>query len=244
MTTPESRRGKRSPLVWLVIGLSVSLCGFTALLLFLVLKNPRPASISASRDVAAESNPNELEPVVAVTEKDFPTSNVVSAVLGEESEDDGVKHLARESDGRTTLTNIDGVACRYLDRRPRSFGYVYYAIAPTFKGNELNAARIEIEYRAHHSGVLRLQFDAMEPERHRPYKTAAPVSGQQTSLGDVQGFLRLRASNGWQTATFYATNGNFMNSQNGGADFRLEVTPSEIYLRRVTVTRVEGIAPH
>ena len=164
--------------------------------------------------------------------------------MGEESDDDGVRHLAKESDGRTTLTNIDGVACRYLDRRPRSFGYAYYALAPSFKVRELNAARIEIEYRVHHSGVLRLQFDAMEPERHRPYKTATPINEQQARLGDGQGFLRLRASNGWQTATFYATNGNFMNSQNGGADFRLEVTPSEIYLRRVTVTRVDGIAPN
>jgi hypothetical protein len=244
MTTPEPPKlGKRSLLVWIVIGLSVSLFCFTALILLLVWKGMRTASAPVSRDVAvAESTPGEPEPVAPVAEKDFSASNVVSVVLGEESEEDGIRHLAKQADGRTTLTNLDGVACRLLDRKPRSFGYVYFAIAPTFKVRELNAVRIEIEYRVHHSGVLRLQFDAMEPERHRAYKTAEPLNEQLVRLGDGQGFLRLRASNGWQTATFSATNGYFNNSENGGADFRLEVTPAEIYVRRVTVNRVDGSA--
>jgi len=33
------------------------------------------------------------------------------------------------------------------------------------------------------------------------------------------------------------TNAVFMNSQRDGADFRLEVVPPDIYVRRVTVTR-------
>ena len=36
---------------------------------------------------------------------------------------------------------------------------------------------------------------------------------------------------------FSVADGSFKNSQNGKADFRLEVTPAEIYVRRVTVTR-------
>jgi len=46
----------------------------------------------------------------------------------------------------------------------------------------------------------------------------------------------------WQTVTFRVTDASFMNSQNGGADFRLEATPLEIYLRCVSVTR-EDVQP-
>ena len=39
------------------------------------------------------------------------------------------------------------------------------------------------------------------------------------------------------TAVAATTNAVFMNSQRDGADFRLEVVPPDIYVRRVTVTR-------
>jgi hypothetical protein len=41
-------------------------------------------------------------------------------------------------------------------------------------------------------------------------------------------FAPVQGSNESQNATFNVTEGVFMNSQNGGADFRLEVTPAGI----------------
>ena len=43
--------------------------------------------------------------------------------------------------------------------------------------------------------------------------------------------------NVWSVATFHVTNAVFTNSQRDGADFRLEVVPPQIHVRRVTVTR-------
>jgi hypothetical protein len=41
----------------------------------------------------------------------------------------------------------------------------------------------------------------------------------------------------WETATFHLRDAAFEGSQNGGADFRFEVLPPELYIRRVTITR-------
>ncbi len=47
----------------------------------------------------------------------------------------------------------------------------------------------------------------------------------------------------WSRATFHLTNAVFLNSQRDGADFRLEVVPPEIYVRRVTLTREAAPRP-
>jgi hypothetical protein len=175
---------------------------------------------------------------------DFSTSNVVSTLLGKEGFDDGVVHLANERDGRTSVEDLDGVTCRYLNRRfeDRTHGYLYFALHPDFKCDELKAAWIEIEYFLPSPAFLRLQYDAMEGNVHRQYKGVMAREGEMATLGASARFTRVSGSNAWQIATFHIKDGAFMNSQNGGADFRLEVIPPEIYVRRVTVTR-EPIQP-
>lgn len=174
--------------------------------------------------------------------RDYSTTNVVSVLLGQEDPDDGINHLAYEPDGRTVIETLDGVKCRYLNRKPRSFGYLYFAIHPSFKREELKAVWIEVEYFVATPVVFRLQYDGMEGQTHKRYKSVVAEGGQVADMGGSVRFTRLRGSNAWQTAIFHIADGVFMNSQNGGADFRLEVTPPEIYLRRVSVTR-EDVKP-
>ena len=64
----------------------------------------------------------------------------------------------------------------------------------------------------------------MEDGRHRAFKPA-------TEIFNVLG------SNDWQTVVFHVTEPSFLNSQMGGADFRLDVNPPEIYVRRVRLKR-------
>jgi hypothetical protein len=48
----------------------------------------------------------------------------------------------------------------------------------------------------------------------------------------------------WQTCSFELKDPAFLNSQNGGADFRFWVEPPELYVRRVTVideSRLAGL---
>lgn len=204
---------------------------------------PADASANLAFDPAAGDNADTTAQAMAEPH-DFSTSNVVSVLLGQESLDLGLAHLPEEPDGRTTIETVNGVPCRHLNRRPggSSFGYVYFAIDPTFKTRELSAAQIEVEYLVDATGFLRLQYDAMEGETHRSYKSVVASGGDGVSPGNVVRFTHMAVTNAWQTATFRVTDAFFRNSQNGSADFRLEVTPPEIYVRRVTVTREDGPA--
>jgi hypothetical protein len=119
---------------------------------------------------------------------------------------------------------------------------LYFTIDATFKTRELKAATIEVEYLANSRTFLRLQYDAMEGENHRPYKSAMPEELRTVRLGSGQNFIPIQATGVWHTAVFRVADGAFQNSQNARSDFRIEVMPPEIYVRRVTVTREETAA--
>lgn len=164
-------------------------------------------------------------------------SNSVSIVMASESPEDGLRHLAAEPDGRTALTNLDGVACRHLNRVGKSSGFFYFTISPSFKRGGLSNAICEVEYLCPTRGNFRLQYDGMEFDTHRPYKSVIDEGGTPVRLGGNNDHSRVPAVNSWETATFRITDALFDNSQNGGADFRLEFLPPDIFVRRVKLTR-------
>jgi len=230
--------------------LTIIVLGAAAVAALVLFLRTRQQESQATADASAPSvllsdidstKTGKPEPVTSppAGTRDYSTSNVVSILLGQESDEDGLRHVADEPDGRTTIETLDGVPCRYHNRKSanKTFGYVYFAIHPDFKRDELKAARIEIEYRVAVPTFIRLQYDGLEGETHKRYKAAPPSVARTATLGTGIRFAPVQGSNQWQTATFNVTDGVFMNSQNGGADFRLEVTPAEIYVRRVTVWR-------
>ncbi|HEY0549505.1 MAG TPA: hypothetical protein VGF13_07865 [Verrucomicrobiae bacterium] len=168
---------------------------------------------------------------------DYSKTNSVSIAMANESPEDGLRHLSAEPDGRTALTNLDGVVCRRMTREGRPSGYVYFTISPTFKAAGLSNAVCEVEYLCPRSGYFRLQYDAVELETHRPYKSVISEDGVPVRLGGNNNHTRVPAANSWESATFRITDAVFANSQNGGADFRLEFTPPDVFVRRVTLTR-------
>jgi hypothetical protein len=165
--------------------------------------------------------------------------DIATVDLGNEQPGDRITHLFSERDGRTTVMALNGVPCRYLNRKAetRSFGYLYFSIDPDFKEKGLETAKIELECLVQHPTIIRLQYDAMEGDKPKKYKSVLATSRAVSGVGSQIPFTILEASNGWQTVSFQVTSAVFMNSQNGGADFRFEVQPAEIYARRVTVTR-------
>jgi hypothetical protein len=229
-------------LVWAVLA-GVGLVAGSLTVLFFYLRVPNgvePASeIVQVGDgaVAAASAAQQAEAT-----RGYSTTNVVSVLLGQEGPEDGIRHLAEERDGRTTIETVDGMPCRYLNRRKdqKGNGFLYFAIHPDFKMEDLKTARIEVEFRAVTGGYLRLQYDGMEGETHKPYKSAMPIDEKPVTLGTGTRFIRFQETNEWRTASFQVTDGVFMNSENGGADFRMEIFPPEIYVRRVSVTREGG----
>ncbi len=179
------------------------------------------------RVIPAAHIPANLSPERIALSEDYSRSNVVSVVLGRTEVDGGITHLPDWPDGWTRVDIVDGVPCRYMNHRAHNLAggaYVYFAVHPSLKSGEIKAARIDVEYFVRKPIRLKLQYDGIEEGQPRPYKAAPEI-------------INVSASNDWQTAVFHLTEPVFMNSQNGRADFRLDASPPEIYVRRVTMTR-------
>ncbi|MDB6031490.1 MAG: hypothetical protein JWM16_1828 [Verrucomicrobiales bacterium] len=173
----------------------------------------------------------------------FSGTNQVTVLLGQEKPDEeGLRYVTQG--GHATPELLGGVPCRHLDRtrEGRMFASIYFAISPGFKRQGLKNARVDIEYLAKPETAFRLQYDAMEGDTRRLYKPLLPAGAKVMRFGTGADYATIPNPGVWSTATFHLTNGVFANSQRDGADFRLEVLPPEIYLRRVTVTR-EDAAP-
>ncbi len=173
---------------------------------------------------------------------DFSTSNQVTIALGQEKPEDGLRHHFDESDGRTQIENLDGVTCRLMRRESKTFGFLYFALSPSFKRDRLNNARVDVEYFVQKRTHWRLQFDGVKNDAVHHYVSVLPESAPVVKFGPTTDFARVPEIGSWGTATFHLTNAVFRNGQNGDADFRLEINPAEIYVRRVTVTREGGPA--
>jgi hypothetical protein len=212
--------------VWAILSsMAAVLCASTALFLFLELRqrahpNATPGSAACSPDRITLSH-------------DFSTSNVIDVVLGRTELDGGITHLPDPSDGWTRADEVEGVPCRYMNHRAANLAggaYLYFAVHPSFKSAPIKTGRIEFEYLVRNPVRLKVQYDGMEEGRHRSHKPANEI-------------LNVAEVGSWQTATFHVSEPAFMNSQAGGADFRLDVNPPEIYVRRVTMKRVDEPIP-
>lgn len=235
----STRRAGKWLFVWLAIGFAIFATAIIGLFLayFLIWHDPARTTANAAPDAEFET--------ISVVEPEMPnfsSTNVVTLLLGEESSQDGLKHLSSESDGRTTIENIDGVACRLLNRTNKFNGFLYFTIHGSFKQEPLKSAKIEFEFQVERPVLIRFQYDGVQDQLPKPYKGAIPEGMAAVQLSTAK-FVRVFPSNTWQTISFHATDAQFMNSQNGGADFRLEVTPPQIFVRRVTVTRLADTAP-
>jgi hypothetical protein len=182
--------------------------------------------------VTRESRPDEK------WNTQFASSNQVSVLLGQEKpEHEGLRFVMEA--GPASIEFINEVPCRDLDRlgEGRMFGSLYFAISPSFKRDGLTNARVEVEYHARKDTAFRLQFDGMDGDTHRMYQPLLPEGARVMRFGTGADYATIPTPGVWSVATFHITNGLFLNSQRNGADFRLEVVPPKIYVRRVTVFR-------
>jgi hypothetical protein len=127
-----------------------------------------------------------------------------------------------------------------MERPGRYCGSIYFELSKDFKRADPMNARVEIEYLAKADTAIRLQFDGLAGDVHQKYRPVLPVGAKVMRLGTGADYGTIPTPGVWSVATFQLTNAVFMNSQKDGADFRLEVVPPEIYVRRVTVTREPG----
>ena len=147
-----------------------------------------------------------------------------------------------ENSGRTVIQIFNGAPCRLMNRANggRMFDSLYFAISPSFKGQGLTNAVVEIEYLAKPGVSFRLQFDGIDGDMRRIYQPVLPDGARVMRFGTGADYATIPTPGVWSVATFHVTNSVFLYSQKDGADFRLEVVPPEILVRRVTVKREDA----
>lgn len=132
-----------------------------------------------------------------------------------------------QADGVTAPVEAMGSNCR--ETVPTAHGglYVYFRLEDSFKWADRMLVDVEVEYLDEGSGSFRIEYDGPDPN--------APFNGAYTAS---QTNARLGGSREWKTAQFRLPEARFLNSQNGGADFRVAVQAERLRIRRVRVIRL------
>jgi hypothetical protein len=131
------------------------------------------------------------------------------------------------ADGKTAPAEAGGRACRVVVPTQHGGRYVYFQIHDSFKWADEMLVDLEVEYFDQGSGSFRIEYDGPDP--NAPFNGAYTASRTSVTLGN---------SGQWKTARLRLLGGRFLNSQNGGADFRIAVQGDALHLGKVTVTRL------
>lgn len=149
----------------------------------------------------------------------------ISIQLASADDSRGLRRV-ENADGVTEPTSVDGEVARSSKPVPGRIRYAYFAADDSFKAAEAQGYELEVEYLDASAGRLGLEFDGSD--RDAPFEGAyspSPVTAE------------LSGSGSWATATFPLPGARLLNSQNGGADFRLVVDADEFLVRRVVLRR-------
>ncbi len=130
------------------------------------------------------------------------------------------------ADGTTIATNLGGADCRLLAVTTHAGRYLYLRADNSFKWADTMDLQAVIDVWDGAPGQLRLQYDGSD--------TSAPFQGAYTSSPQV---FALSGSGTWRTAVLSLPAARLRNSQNGGADFRLDTGATGIAVRRVRLVR-------
>ncbi|MFM1941098.1 MAG: hypothetical protein RI897_80 [Verrucomicrobiota bacterium] len=154
----------------------------------------------------------------------FSDFSQVSVRLGTTNEPAGLQQV-ESADGITAPAVAAGEPCRVTVPTQHTGRYVYFRVDDSFKWADRMQVEVEVDYFDAASGLFTLEFDGSD--------TNAPLNGAYTP---VRHQVSLGGSRQWKRATFQLEGARFLNSQNGGTDFRISTT-NELHLRQVEVRR-------
>lgn len=150
----------------------------------------------------------------------------VSVTLGPTNEARGLTQF-EWADGTTAPAEMGGRACRVVTPNPHAGRYVYFQIHDSFKWTDTMLVDVAVEYYDQGRGSFHVEYDGPDP--NAPFNGAYTTSPTRVTLNDTRQ---------WKKATFRLTGARFLNSQNGGADFRLATQGDPLHVSRVIVTRL------
>jgi len=152
-------------------------------------------------------------------------SGVLSAAPGLPPEKGGLE-LVTPEDGQALRRRVAGRdAWVGQPFRGGASRYLYFAVDDSFKPDAPMNATVEVAYFDAAPGRLRVEFDGSD--------LSAPLRGAYSPTDT----LPLTGERCWKTATFALPAARFRNSQNGGADFRLVATATELVVAHVSLKR-------
>lgn len=149
----------------------------------------------------------------------------VNVVLLATNETHGVTQF-EHADGATAAAERGGRNCRVTAPTSHQGRYIYFLIDDSFKWADSMTVDVSVEYFDQGTGSFRIEYDGPDPN--------APFNGAYTGSPTV---VQLSNSGSWKTAKIRLPDARFLNSQNGGGDFRIAVSASELCVGKVTVTR-------
>ena len=159
-------------------------------------------------------------PAPAGKYKNAPRTGII---LGRQNREEGL-HLIECEDGVTEPVEVQNSSA-IKPALPKS-RYIYFAADDSFKWSDSMHAKLEVEYFDAGRGRLTAEFDGSD--------LSAPFKGAYTP---VRTAVRMTDSKQWKTAEFDLRGARFWNSENGAADFRLDVLDPDICIRRVALVR-------
>ncbi len=130
------------------------------------------------------------------------------------------------ADGVTEAGTLGGQPCRIVRASSNAGRYLYCQLAESFKWANPMDVSLVVEYFDPAEGTLGVEFDGSDP--------LAPFQGAYTTAPTT---VALTGSQTWKTASFRLTGARFLNSQNGGADFRLYSSLAGLGVRRIQIVR-------
>jgi hypothetical protein len=155
----------------------------------------------------------------------FSSANTVSVQLAATNTEGGLRQVDCE-DGQTTVVTEANRAALRVKPFQQSARYLYFIVDDSFKWADSMDLVLEVNYFDAAIGTLRVDFDGSDP--------AAPFSGAYSRSPTS---VVLTGDKSWKTARFDLPGARFLNSENGGADFRLVGETTELNVGAVTLSR-------
>jgi len=150
----------------------------------------------------------------------------VTTSLGATNESKGLIQFDH-ADGVTRPATAGGHECRESVSTVHQGKYIYFQVHDSFKWADSMLVDVDVEYFDAGTGSFRIEYD--DPDPNAPFNGAYTASKTSVTLNNTRQ---------WKKARFRLLESRFLNSQNGGADFRIAIQAPALTVRRVTVTRL------
>lgn len=147
----------------------------------------------------------------------------VEITLGQPGREAGLRQVQAEDGITTAVVAQNSAAVRPATGKSR---YIYFTVDDSFKAAGPMDARLVVEYLDTGDSSLGVEYDGSD--------AGAPFKGAYTWGGKT---IEMTNAKQWKTAEFNLRAARFLNSENGQADFRLDVRSPDICVRRVVLQR-------